>query len=415
MGASRRVRRRGGAVRAVRAMRARGAPWLLVLATSIASGAPLHFDFAPGGNAHDKALYDATRGFGFEPGSASRFSVRVPEGNYRVSVRLGGTAAGSTTLLAEQRRLLVENLRTRPRRHVDLAFVVNVRTAALAAPPPNAPGGDGVRLKPREVGSLTWDDRLTLEFAGAAPQVAALSVEPADVPTLYLAGDSTVTDQPQAPAASWGQMLPRFFAPDIAIANHAESGETLKSFVTELRLDKLLSTLRAGDWVMIQFGHNDQKSQWPQTYAEAATTYRSWLRVYLAEVRRRGATPILVTSPERRNFDAAGRIVNSHGDYPAAVRDVAREEGVALVDLNDMSRRFYEALGPELAARAFADEGRDKTHHDEYGAYSLARMIVEGLRGADARLLAGLVGHIAADAGHYDPAQSRAPRELRPR
>ena len=86
-------------------------------------------------------------------------------------------------------------------------------------------------------------------------------------------------------------MLPRFFGADIAVANHAESGETLKSFVTELRLDKLLSTLKAGDWVMIQFGHNDQKVQWPQTYAEAATTYRAWLRTYIAEMRRRGATP----------------------------------------------------------------------------------------------------------------------------
>jgi lysophospholipase L1-like esterase len=204
-------------------------------------------------------------------------------------------------------------------------------------------------------------------------------------------------------------MLPRFLSPDIAVANHAESGETLKSFVTELRLDKLLANLEAGDWVMIQFGHNDQKSRWPQTYAEAATTFRSWLRVYIAEVRRRGATPILVTSPERRNFDAAGHIVNSHGDYPAAVRDVAREEGVALIDLNDMSRRFYEALGPELAARAFADEGRDKTHHDEYGAYSLARMVIEGLRGVDPTLLAGLPGHLAADAGRYDPAHPDLP------
>ena len=204
-------------------------------------------------------------------------------------------------------------------------------------------------------------------------------------------------------------MLPRFFAPDMSIANHAESGETLKSFVTELRLDKLLSKLAAGDWVMIQFGHNDQKAQWPQTYVEAANTYRSWLRVYLAEVRRRGATPILVTSPERRHFDAAGHIVNSHGDYPQAVRDVAREEGVALIDLNDMSRRFYEALGPELAARAFADQGRDQTHHDEYGAYSLARLVVEGLRGCDPRLLSGLAGHIAPDAGRFDPAHPEPP------
>ena len=184
-------------------------------------------------------------------------------------------------------------------------------------------------------------------------------------------------------------MLPRFFAADIAVANHAESGETLKSFVTELRLDKLLSTLKPGDWVMIQFGHNDQKVQWPQTYAEAATTYRSWLRTYIAEVRRRGATPILVTSPERRNFDEAGHIVPSLGEYPDAVRAVAREESVALIDLNPMSMRFYEAFGPEVSPRAFADEGRDKTHHNEYRRVALARMVVEGLRAADPALTGG--------------------------
>jgi lysophospholipase L1-like esterase len=391
------------------AMRRRRVAWLLCLAVLDAPAAPLEFDFGPGGNAQSHPIYDPQRGYGFEPGHVERFSVRLPEGNYRVTVKLGGAVPGATTLLAEQRRLMLEDVRTPKRKSLERSVIVNVRTASLAPPPPNAPGGDTVRLKPRELGSLTWDDRLTLEFAGATPQVSALRVEPADVPTLYLAGDSTVTDQAEAPSASWGQMLPRFFTPDIAVANHAESGETLKSFVTELRLDKLLSALKAGDWVMIQFGHNDQKSQWPQTYVEAASTYRSWLRVYLAEVRRRGATPILVTSPERRNFDATGHITNSHGDYPQAVRDVAREEGVAFIDLHDMSRRFYEALGPGLAAHAFADEGRDKTHHDEYGAYALARMIVEGLRVADQRLLAGLAGHIADDAGHFDPAHPSPP------
>ena len=140
---------------------------------------------------------------------------------------------------------------------------------------------------------------------------------------------------------------------------------------------------------MIQFGHNDQKSQWPQTYAEAATTYRSYLRAYIAEVRRRGATPILVTSPERRNFDAANKIAPSLGEYPEAMRAVAAEESVALIDLEAMSRTFYEALGPELAPRAFADAGRD-THFNEYGAYALARMVLEGLRAADPELTAGL-------------------------
>jgi len=395
--------------RLAHAMRRRWAPWLLVLTVLDVCAAPVEFGFGPGGNAHGRPAYDPQRGFGFEPASEARFSVRLPEGNYRVTLRLGGAAAGATTVFAEQRRLMLEDVRTARHESLERSFIVNLRTAALAPPAPNAPGGDAVRLKPRELGSLTWDDRLTLEFGGTSPQVIALRVESADVPTLYLAGDSTVTDQAMAPSASWGQMLPRFFAPDISIANHAESGETLKSFVTELRLEKLLSRLKPGDWVMIQFGHNDQKSQWPQTYVDAASTYRSWLRVYLAEVRRRGATPVLVTSPERRNFDDSGHIVNSHGDYPQAVRDVAREEGVALIDLHDMSRRFYEALGPELAARAFADEGRDKTHHDEYGAYALARMVIEGLRDADPGLLTGLAAHIAADAGRFDPAHPPPP------
>jgi hypothetical protein len=133
------------------------------------------------------------------------------------------------------------------------------------------------------------------------------------------------------------------------------------------------------------------------------------LRTYIAEVRRRGATPILVTSPERRNFDATGHIVPSLGDYADAVRIVAREESVALIDLNQMSIRFYEALGPLQSPWAFADEGRDKTHHNRYGAYSLARMIVEGLRTAPPGLTAGLAQHLAADAGTFDPSHPPTP------
>jgi lysophospholipase L1-like esterase len=265
-----------------------------------------------------------------------------------------------------------------------------------------------VRLKTREQNSATWDNKLTLEFLGSAPKVAALTIQPANVPTIYLAGDSTVTDQPSEPAASWGQMLPRFFSADIAVANHAESGETLKSFITELRLDKVLSTLRAGDWLLIQFGHNDQKAQWPQTYVEAATTYRSYLRAYIAEAQRRGAIPILITSPERRNFDAAGHIVESHGDYPEAVRTVAREDHIALIDLHRMSKVFYETLGEQRAPLAFNDEGRDKTHHNNYGAYELARMVVEGIRSADPKLAA----HLAKDAQPFDPSRPDAPEKF---
>ena len=384
----------------------------LMCSTAFAEQQTFAFDFTPGGNAAGHPAYDRQVGYGFEPGTTRRFSVRVPEGNYRVTLRLGGKRDRThVRVFAEQRRLMLEDVAIE--QVFERTFIVNVRTPDLAPLPANATGGTRVALKPRELGSATWDDKLTLAFAGDA-SVSSLRIARAEVPTLYLAGDSTVTDQGIAPSASWGQMLPRFFGPDLAIANHAESGETLKSFVTELRLDKLLSTLRSGDWVMIQFGHNDQKAQWPQTYAEAATTYRSWLRTYVAEVRRRGATPILVTSPERRNFDAAGRIAPSLGEYPDAVRAVAQEESVALIDLNPLSCRFYEALGPGAAARAFADEGRDKTHHNEYGAYALARMVVEGVRAADPRLAAGLGKHLAADAGSFDPANPSPPPHASP-
>ncbi len=347
------------------------------------------------------------------PGTAATFRVRVDdgrrrqdvavvEGRYRVAVLLRGPAGETASLLAEQRRLMAESIALQGATAVERTIVVDVRRPDLGPLPEHATGGTRVQLKLREEGSRSWDDRMTLEVTGNASLVS-IAVTPVDVPTLYLAGDSTVTDQPVAPNASWGQMLPRFFAPDIAVANHAESGETLKSFVTERRLDKLLSRLKLGDWVMIQFAHNDQKAQWPQTYADAATTYRSWLRTYIAEIRRLGATPILVTSPDRRNFDAAGKITSTLGDYPGAMRIVAQEERVALIGLDAMSRQFYEALGPAAAPRAFADEGRDLTHFNEYGAYQLARCVVEGIRAADPQLIAGLARHLTPDAGRFDP------------
>ncbi|HUQ12448.1 MAG TPA: rhamnogalacturonan acetylesterase [Steroidobacteraceae bacterium] len=377
---------------------------LLLLAVGAKADEPMHFDFGKGGNAAGHPAYDPARGFGFEAtatGQPERFSIRTPEGNYRVTVEASRSRGTALAMIhAEQRRLMrTDTTRGRGR---TVSFVVNVRTPDLPALPENATGGTRVALKPREIGSPTWDDRLTLQIAPDFRGISTIRIERTTVPTLYLAGDSTVTDQPVAPNASWGQFVTRYFDDGIAVANHAESGESLKSFVTEHRFDKLLSNLNAGDWVMIQFGHNDQKTQWPQTYADAATTYRSWLRTYIAEIRRRGATPLLVTSPERRNFDTDGHIRPTLAEYATAMRAVASEEKVALLDLNAVSIRFYEALGPALAARAFAEGGDDKTHHNEYGAQQLARCVIEALKAANTALTAGLEKHIARDAGTFD-------------
>lgn len=343
-------------------------------------------------------------GYGYEPDGGRRFSVALPEGNWRVTMTLGDRRAATTTVKAEARRLMLDRLATRAGERTVRSFVVNTRTALLAPPPANAPGGTMVRLKPREAGSATWDDRLTLELLGDGA-VRSVRIEPADVPTVYMVGDSTVTDQPSEPAASWGQMLPAFLDDRVAVANHAESGETLKSFLTELRLDKALSAMRPGDFLLIQFGHNDQKAQWPQTYVEAGTTYRAWLRAYIAEARRRGAQPVLVTSPERRNFDAAGRIKPSLGDYPAAVRAVAAEERVPVIDLNRASVALYEALGPAVSPQAFNDGGSDRTHHNNYGAWLLARAVAEGMR-----TLPGIGTHVTA--ARFDPAHPPLPESV---
>lgn len=338
--------------------------------------------------------------YGFEPGGASSgylFSAAVPEGVYRVTIRFGGVQAGRTTVKAEARRLMVRDVVTAPGAYQTRSFLVHVRGPALPPPPANAPGGTAVVLTPQELASRTWDDRLTLEFLDH-PQVASIDIEPVAAPLVYLAGDSTVTDQPSEPAASWGQMLPALLTPDVAVANYAQSGETLKSFLSELRLAKILTTLKAGDWLLIQFGHNDQKTQWLQTYVDPDTTYPAYLKVFIAEARRRGAHPILVASPERRNF-REGRIQDTLGAYAEAARRVAREENVPLIDLNDASRRIYEALGPDQAANLFNDSGADRTHHDNAGAWLLARAVAAQL----ADKASDLEPHIAPDFRRFTP------------
>lgn len=371
-----------------------------------------HFDAAALAAA---PAYSAETGYGYDlntkptaAGTPFFFSVAAPEGNYRVTAAFGDPGrACQTTVKAESRRLMVEALQTAPGRLTPVTFIVNVRNANVPAPPQNAPGGDRVRLNSRETGALHWDDKLTLEFDGPRPCLAKLDIVGDDVPTIFLAGDSTVTDQPREPTASWGQMLPRFFKPEIAIANHAESGETLKSFITGLRLDKILSQIRAGDYLLIQFGHNDQKENWPQTYVEAATTYREYLKVFISEARRRGAIPVLITSMQRHNFDGA-KVRNTLGNYPDAVRQTAKEENVPLIDLTAMSTALYEALGPQKSWAAFSG-GRDATHHSDYGAYELAKCVIEGIRATKL----DLAKYILTDLPAFHPSHPDAPETFR--
>ena len=384
------------------------APLWLALAAAAGAQTPattFKFDFssekpAPGyTEVLPATTYTDELGYGFEPGSSVTappfyFSVKVPEeGNYKVTVTFGDRQAESiTTVKAELRRLMVEKVRTARGKFETRTFIVNVRTPRIST------GGE-VRLKDREKTSeaRAWDDKLTLEFTNQHPAVSKVEIEKADnIPTIYIAGDSTSTDQPREPFNSWGQMLTRFFNPGIAVANHGESGESLRGFIGERRLEKVMSVIKPGDYLFIQMGHNDQKEKGEGV--GAFTTYKADLKRFIAEARQHGATPVLVTPVNRLTFDAENRITNSLGDYPEAVRQAGKEENAAVIDLNAMSKPFYEALGPVESHKAFA--GNDTTHHSNYGSYELAKCIVEGIQQAKLPL----VKFLADDVAPFDPA-----------
>ena len=333
----------------------------------------------PAANTPADMSYDAARGYGFlslPGGNAKAFSVRAAPGDYRVSVTVGGPQGSRTSVWAEDRRLMAGPVNLKGGESRTLTFTVNVRDAALGGQEtdPNMPQ---VRLRGEDAAGYNWDDQLTLTVSGR-PALNAVSITPVKARRILLAGDSTVTDQAGGDYASWGQMLPRFLAPDLSVANHARSGETMKSFLTSLRWDKVLSEIRPDDVVLIQFGHNDEKKQWPRTYAAPDGAYPAYLAAFIADVRQHGGRPVLVTPVARRTFKA-GRIENSHAGYDDAVRTVARRLEVPLIDLTRQTTQFYEALGPELAPLAFADHNREKTHHNAYGAYMIACFVAHDL------------------------------------
>jgi lysophospholipase L1-like esterase len=374
--------------------------------------APMKFDFTDSKPAAgytkvtSATFYTSDSGYGFEesaqtPGKPPYyFSVRVPEeGNYKVTITLGDARNESdTTVKAELRRLMLEKIRTAPGKFETRTFIVNTRTPKIST------GGE-VKLKDREktTEAWAWDDKLTLEFTGPHPSVKSIEIEKADskMPTLYIAGDSTSTDQPREPFNSWGQMITRFFRPDIAIANNGESGESLRGFIGEQRFAKVMSVIRPGDFLLIQMGHNDQKEKGDGV--GAFTTYAADLKMFIDAARKHGATPVLITPVARLAWDSAqpGKITNNLGDYPEAVRKVGKEENVPVIDLNAMSKPFYEALGPTDAHLAFA--GADTTHHDNYGSYELAKCIVTAIKQANLPMAKYLIDIPAFDPAHPDP------------
>ncbi|MFF7792702.1 GDSL-type esterase/lipase family protein [Streptomyces sp. NPDC007991] len=200
--------------------------------------------------------------------------------------------------------------------------------------------------------------------------------------TLYIAGDSTAAQKytNNAPETGWGMALP-FFLKGWNVANHAQNGRSSKSFVDEGRLKAILAVIQPGDLLLCQFGHNDEKSEDPTRYTEPWTTYQDYLRMYLDGARARGARPVLATSVERRKFDASGKALPTHGEYPAAMRALAQEERVPLLDIQALSIALWQRLGVEETKKYFnwtATE-QDNTHFNPPGAIAVARLVAREL------------------------------------
>ncbi|MES2332179.1 MAG: rhamnogalacturonan acetylesterase [Bacteroidota bacterium] len=346
-------------------------------------------------------------GYGFSQGTVARspsgmsvtsdapfyFSVKLPEGNYDVKVVLGDPLDKSaTTVRAENRRLFFSQITTKKGKTTTKAFTAHIRDSLIRDTDGKVRGK--VKLKSRETNYLHWDNLLTLEFSDSFPRLSVIEITPnTKATTLFLAGNSTVVDQDKEPWAAWGQMFPSFFEPgNICVANYAESGETLKAFKGERRLEKIMSMAKEGDYLFIEFAHNDQKAG--SSHLDPFTTYKATLKEWITEARNRKMIPVLVTSMHRRSFDAEGHIVNTLSDFPEAMRQTAKEENVALVDLNAMSKILYEAWGPERSLKAFVhfpantfpgqDSAlKDNTHFTTYGAYELARCVLKGLQEAN--------------------------------
>lgn len=379
---------------------------MTVLTPKIASAQVFDFDMTK-----PQPTYTDETGYGYDvlpapdskkPGEPWYFSVKVDDGNYRVKVVLGGKKAGETTVRAEGRRLMVHNVATKKKQTVTYEFVVNKRS-------PRIDEKTRVRIKEREKTYLAWDNKLTLEFNGDAPQVKSIHIERDDqCPTIYLCGNSTVVDQNNEPWASWGQMITRWFGPEVAISNHAESGLTARTFIGAGRLDKILSTLKAGDYVFVEFGHNDEKEKRPGDGAWYHYVYQ--LKIFVDQVRAKGAEIVFCTPTQRRQFEKDNKTIrNTHGQFPAAMKAVAEREKVLLIDLNQMTKVFFETLGYEDSKRAlvhypkelYGRELADNTHFNPYGAYEVAKCVVMGMK----QLNLPIVKYLRPEWQDFNPSQ----------
>ena len=212
--------------------------------------------------------------------------------------------------------------------------------------------------------------------------------------TIYMIGDSTMAnkkDPETNPEHGWGQVLPNYFTKNTVIDNRAQNGRSSRSFIDEGRWDSVLKTLKKGDFVFIQFGHNDQKFKSPDRYTNPHVTYRHNLIKFVEETRAKGATPVLFSSIVRRNFNEQGTLIDTHGEYPVETRLVALEFNVPFIDLQYFTEHLEESYGVEGSKKLhlhfqvgehpyYKEAKADDTHLSNLGANEVAKLAVAELK-----------------------------------
>ena len=330
--------------------------------------------------ATDRATGDSVRG-DFVTIGDTELVVDLPNGDYTVGLIAGDATDTSEIAITAEQMAKVQTTAKTAGQYLEMSFDIAI-----------------------------VDGQLNLEFAGTAPKLNQLVITQKSErtagakPTVWVTGDSTVQSYTAdyAPQAGWGQMLGRYLDDNVTVDNRAIGGRSAKNFISQGRLDEVLREVRPGDYLFVQFGHNDNSRGVDDRWA-APADYRNYLRTFVDGAIQRGATPILVTAVSRRSFDATtGQFNVSFPDYVDAAKSLAVETDTSLVDLSASSRAYLNEIGPEQAKSVFLHvpagvyPGRpsgtvDDTHFQEYGAIQLARLVATDVAGLNIPLAGNVV------------------------
>lgn len=302
-------------------------------------------------------------------GNSVSFNVNIPNGDYDVNLVIRSVEKVSSLTLAVNEAFKL------------LAFKLS----------------DG-EVQNKNFAVSVVHEKLNFEFSGNGYKIEDIGIvkmplrEASEYPSIFIAGDSTVQSYKptDAPITGWGQMIERFFKEQIKVVNHAFAGRSSKRFITDGRLDRILTEIKPNDYLLVQWGHNDNSDK-PERYTEPNTTFKQYLRWYIDGARQRKAVPVLVTPMGQRNYDKDGKIEKNLVPYVKAMKEVAEEQEVPLIDLNTKSIEYFDSIGEEGTKSVFLwfeaglclnypNGSNDSAHFQGYGAYQMARLVVEEIK-----------------------------------